>query len=406
MANDSDPDGDIIAVESISSQPTGGIATVEAGAIVYTPNETFAGTDRLTYALVDAGGEIAIGEVLVGVMPLTSENRAPEAFDDTVQAIAGSAPLVFDVLDNDSDPDGDRIRVTTVGDADDRRGRGRRGGRRRRVHTAGEAAASRRADVAFTYAIDDGRGGTAQATVDVEVIAAGEPSRPSPSTTSSARSPRPDRRDRSAGQRPRPRRQPGRARRRRDNPALADRDGCTVTIVAGPTSSRHVYTITDPDGLADTAEVDVLVVPNRAPLVQPHAVQTAANTPITIDLTAAGHRPRRRHPLLTCCDNPQGGAAHDGRERRRALTVSFDPDDDFAGLASFAYTVDDQQGHSVAGAVGRGAAAVEPPAGGRRHDPRRRGRHPADDRPRRARDRSRPERHADVHLDAARRPAP
>ena len=31
--------------------------------------------------------------------------------------------------------------------------------------------------------------------------------------------------------------------------------------------------------------------------------------------------------------------------------MTFDPDDDFAGLASFAYTVDDQQGHSVAGAV-------------------------------------------------------
>ena len=31
--------------------------------------------------------------------------------------------------------------------------------------------------------------------------------------------------------------------------------------------------------------------------------------------------------------------------------MSFDPDDDFAGLASFAYSVDDQQGHSVAGAV-------------------------------------------------------
>ena len=33
------------------------------------------------------------------------------------------------------------------------------------------------------------------------------------------------------------------------------------------------------------------------------------------------------------------------------LTVTFDPDDDFVGPATFAYTVDDQQGHSVAGAV-------------------------------------------------------
>ena len=115
VANDSDPDGDIIAAENIRTQPTGGVARVEAGVVVYTPSDTFTGTDRFTYALVDAGGEIAIGEVLVGVMPLAGENRAPEAFDDAVEAIAGSAPLVFDVLDNDSDPDGDRILVTTVG---------------------------------------------------------------------------------------------------------------------------------------------------------------------------------------------------------------------------------------------------------------------------------------------------
>ena len=83
VANDSDPDGDIIAAENIRTQPTGGVARVEAGVVVYTPSDTFTGTDRFTYALVDAGGEIAIGEVLVGVMPLAGENRAPEAFDDT-----------------------------------------------------------------------------------------------------------------------------------------------------------------------------------------------------------------------------------------------------------------------------------------------------------------------------------
>ena len=115
VANDSDPDGDIIAAENIRTQPSGGTARIEDGAVVYTPSDTFTGTDRFTYALVDAGGEVAIGEVLVGVMPLAGANRAPEAFDDTVDAVAGSAPLVFDVLDNDSDPDGDRVRVTTVG---------------------------------------------------------------------------------------------------------------------------------------------------------------------------------------------------------------------------------------------------------------------------------------------------
>ena len=115
VANDSDPDGDIIAVESIRTQPSGGTAAVSEGAVVYTPSDTFVGTDRLTYSLVDAGGEFAVGEVLIGVMPAVGANRAPEAFDDDVQAVAGSAPLVYDVLANDSDADGDTLNVTTVG---------------------------------------------------------------------------------------------------------------------------------------------------------------------------------------------------------------------------------------------------------------------------------------------------
>ena len=217
VANDTDPDGDIIAVENIRSQPTGGVARVEAGLVVYTPSDTFTGTDRFTYSLVDAGGEIAIGEVLVGVMPLSGANRAPEAFDDDVEAVAGSAPLVFDVLDNDSDPDGDRILVTQAGApsaGDDGDRRRRRGGH---VHAAGHDHAGRRrpAPVAFTYSIDDGRGGTASATVTVRVIAATEAIAPiAVDDQIGPITPGVDDRRRPAGQRPRPRRQPRRARRR------------------------------------------------------------------------------------------------------------------------------------------------------------------------------------------------
>ena len=86
VANDSDPDGDIIAVESIRTPADRRRRHASRPArVVYTPSDTFAGTDRFTYSLVDAGGEIAIGEVLVGVMPLPAENRAPEAFDDRVR---------------------------------------------------------------------------------------------------------------------------------------------------------------------------------------------------------------------------------------------------------------------------------------------------------------------------------
>ena len=136
-----------------------------------------------------------------------------------------------------------------------------------------------------------------------------------------------------------------------DDPALADRDGATVTVTAGPTSSRHAYTITDPDGLTDTAEVDVLVVAQprsdrgsrrRADRGE-HADHHRPRRP--------GERPRRRHPLLQLLRQPAGRFGATVTNGAGELTVTFDPDDDFAGLASFAYSVDDQQGHSVAGAV-------------------------------------------------------
>jgi hypothetical protein len=354
VGNDSDPDGDIIAVESISSQPTGGVAVVEAGEIVYTPNDTFAGTDRFTYSLVDAGGEIAIGEVLVGVMPLAAENRAPEAFDDRVQAIAGSAPLVFDVLDNDSDADGDSVRVTTVAtptNGETEVGEDGAGVVFTPPADIGTADGSAH-EVAFTYAIDDGRGGTAQATVTVDVIAAGEalapvavddmvgPIAPGQSVEVDLLANDLD-----------PDGNPAELQIASDDPVLADREASVVTVVAGPTSSRHAYTITDPDGLTDTAEVDVLVVPNRAPAVQPFTTQTPADAPVTIDLAGQASDPDGDTLYYSCCDSPQGGSASTVTNGAGALSVAFDPDDGFSGLASFAYTVDDQQGHSVAGAV-------------------------------------------------------
>ncbi|MET0326425.1 MAG: Ig-like domain-containing protein, partial [Ilumatobacteraceae bacterium] len=354
VANDTDPDGDIIAAENIRTQPTGGVARVEAGLVVYTPSETFTGTDRFTYSLVDAGGEIAIGEVLVGVMPLSGANRAPEAFDDIVEAVAGSAPLVFDVLDNDSDPDGDRVLVTQAG-----------------VPSAGATAIADgggavtftppetitpgpdgAAQVAFTYSIDDGRGGTASATVTVRVIAATEALPPiavddqiGPITPGStievdllANDLDPDG-------------NPAELVFASGDPALATSDGGTVTFTAGPSSGRHIYTLTDAAGLTDSAELAVLVVPNRAPLVEPFSVQTPADEPITVDLAAQATDPDGDTIFYACCENPQGGSASTVTNGAGALTVTFDPDDGFAGAATFSYTVDDEQGHTVAGAV-------------------------------------------------------
>ncbi|MET0144393.1 MAG: Ig-like domain-containing protein [Ilumatobacteraceae bacterium] len=354
VANDSDPDGDIIAAENIRSQPTGGSARVEGGVVVYAPNDTFVGTDRFTYSLVDAGGEIAVGEVLVGVMPLAGANRAPEAFDDTVQAVAGSAALVFDVLDNDSDPDGDRVLVTQVGAPSSGTTEVVDGGAAVAFTPPADlpAQAGGRAETAFTYSIDDGRGGTASATVTVQVVAATEAMAPiavddqiGPLTPGESVEINLLENDLD------PDGNPAELVVSSGDPALATRDRGVVRYTAGATSSRHIYTITDPAGLTDTAELAVLVVANRAPLVAPFTGETPANSTITVDLAGQATDPDGDTLFYACCEGQQGGSATTITNGAGQLSVSFDPNDDFAGPATFSYTVDDEQGHTVAGSV-------------------------------------------------------
>ena len=113
LANDSDPDGDAIQLESIAAQPAFGVATTQPdGSVRYEPGPAQSGSDRLRYTIVDANGERAVGEVVIGVLPADGENRPPTATNDSYTVIAGSDVVVVDVLANDSDPDGDPLSIT------------------------------------------------------------------------------------------------------------------------------------------------------------------------------------------------------------------------------------------------------------------------------------------------------
>ena len=135
------------------------------------------------------------------------------------------------------------------------------------------------------------------------------------------------------------------------DPALRALDGGALTFTAGRRSSRHRYTVTDPAGLSDTAELAVLVVDNRAPSVEPLQVETPANETITIDLSGQASDPDGDTLYFVCCDGGRGGSARTLVNGPNELRVRFNPDDQFAGRATFSYTADDQKGHIVAGSV-------------------------------------------------------
>ncbi len=103
-----DPDGDWVTLSGVASPPGKGSAELVDGYLEYTAAATAVGTDRFTYAVVDARGATATGTVRVGISVPAATNQPPVAVDDEVTVRPGRTVAV-DVLDNDSDPDGDRL---------------------------------------------------------------------------------------------------------------------------------------------------------------------------------------------------------------------------------------------------------------------------------------------------------
>jgi len=69
LANDSDPDGQVIAVTSVASTSSGGgtIANLGSGSHLYTPAATFSGVDTFGYSIADIASGTASGVVSVTV---------------------------------------------------------------------------------------------------------------------------------------------------------------------------------------------------------------------------------------------------------------------------------------------------------------------------------------------------
>ncbi|MCC3277282.1 Ig-like domain-containing protein [Arthrobacter sp. zg-Y20] len=126
----------------------------------------------------DDDEEEAASENPVNALPdRTTDNRAPVASDDTVGARAGRT-TILQVLENDSDPDGDLLTASVVGDMPMVGG----------VEPIYNGAALQivvplntpAGTGTFTYQVSDGRGGTDTASVSVRVVGAGENTPPEP----------------------------------------------------------------------------------------------------------------------------------------------------------------------------------------------------------------------------------
>src|SRR6266498_3026226 len=162
LVNDNDPDGDTLTITTVS--PTNGTASIAGPNVVFLPATNFTGTATIGYTISDGNGGSASALITVTVTS-GGPNDPPVAVNDFTNTVEEVA-VTIQPLDNDSDPDGDPLTITTVSP------------------TNGTALISG-PNVVFTpatnisdtapigYNISDGNGGTASALITVTVTSGG-----------------------------------------------------------------------------------------------------------------------------------------------------------------------------------------------------------------------------------------
>jgi len=163
LDNDGDIDMDKIAIESFT-MPINGLleysSSIDSYKFVYKPNKDFFGLDKFTYTIKDAAGAKSVGTVTVNVGAL---NDNPTANNDIIST-SEDQEIAFNVLSNDSDVDGDDLKVKEVSTP-----------MHGKLSFIGNGEFVYLPDVdfngrdAFSYSIEDGKGGYSMASVMVKV---------------------------------------------------------------------------------------------------------------------------------------------------------------------------------------------------------------------------------------------
>ena len=360
LANDSDPDGDPLIVESLT-QPAGGTAVNNGDSVTYIPGTGFSGTDTFTYTVSDGRGETDTATVIISV---TARNNPPVAQDDSAATEEGVL-VSIPVLENDVDPDGDFLLVEAF------------------TQPANGSVLNARTGVSyipdagfqgidtFEYSVSDGNGGTATATVTVSV--AGVNALPVAQDDNDLTDedvpvtilvldndsdPDGDVLRVESVEQP-------------ENGAVAN-NGIDVTYTPAPGFSgvdEFRYTVSDGVGGTATAAVFVAISPaNDPPAAQNDSTTTNRDLPVALPVLDNDSDPDDDRLTVSSVTQPaHGSAATDG------ATVVYTPNEGFTGSDTFTYTVSDGHGGTdvatvtigVSGEAGAGGAEEGTPCAGK-----------------------------------------
>ena len=338
-SNDSDPDGDLTFVQSVT-QGAHGAVTMSGGLPVYTPVANYFGPDTFTYTLSDGKGGTDVATVSITV----SNVQDPPSAAPDVATTAEDVPVVVSVLANDSDADGNTLTVFAVSAA----------AHGTVTFTATTVRYVPNANYfgpdSFTYSVNDGTGRSVSGVVvsltvasvndgpvagnDVGLVAEDG------SVTLSVLG----------------------------NDTDLDGDSLAVTGVtqgangavsfnAGsvtytPTANFHgsdsfTYTIGDGNGGSATASVSITVSSsNDAPSVADDAATTAEDTAVTVSVL--GNDTDLDGDSLAVTSVTQGA---NGAVSFNAGSVTYTPAANFHGSDSFTYTIADGNGGSATASV-------------------------------------------------------
>ncbi|MDR0782438.1 MAG: hypothetical protein LBE83_01580, partial [Propionibacteriaceae bacterium] len=110
LSNWRDPEGDPIFLIGAITSPEDMVTTLQDGSVTFQDGGVSTGV-KVVQVTVSDGKLATTSEVLVNVLP--AGNRPPVAVPDLVSGTAGT-PIMIRPLDNDTDPDGDVLRLTAV----------------------------------------------------------------------------------------------------------------------------------------------------------------------------------------------------------------------------------------------------------------------------------------------------
>lgn len=171
MFNDTDPDGDELALTIVEPLAEGLDVDVEGDQLAVTARAGAAPLVPFEYELDDGHGHVVRGAVLVGVIDDVEPNRPPVVSADGDKVVVGES-VVIDVTANDVDPDGDPLSVVSISQPAGGRGRAAVFSRSSVQFTPAALTNSdgRQSSVRFTYTVSDGNGHEVVGEVAVTVL--------------------------------------------------------------------------------------------------------------------------------------------------------------------------------------------------------------------------------------------